>query len=115
MHWIFAALLLISLASCVSGPTRHRRFHAPCSELDEQQILVPIQRTPPRYPPTFVSDVPTEAWVDVEFSIDDSGSPTSIRIIDSTPPGEYDRFALNSLRTWDFCPPAEVSSPYPPS
>jgi len=114
LRYFIAIALIPWMTVCASGSVRHGRFDALCSDLDAKQILVPIRRVAPRYPPTAIADVPREAWVDVQFSIDDDGDTTNPHVVLSVPPGRYDHFALDALREWRFCPPREVRLSYPP-
>ena len=107
----FGAVLVA--VACAPAPTRHGHWDALCANLDPEQVLVPIRTVAPRFPQGLLAEMPSEAWVDVQFSIDDDGSTANLRVLDSVPPGKYDTFALDSLRSWRFCPPSQVAAPYP--
>lgn len=79
---------------------------------DAQQILEsartwvparPIERKPPRYPGAELS-AGREAWVEVEYCIDEAGTPQNVTILDSGGSKSFERAALVSVRKWQFEP-----------
>ena len=65
----FGAVLVA--VACAPAPTRHGHWDALCANLDPEQVLVPIRTVAPRFPQGLLAEMPSEAWVDVQFSIDD--------------------------------------------
>ncbi len=62
----------------------------------------------PEYPPRALADKIAGA-VTVEFTVTTSGEPRDIRVVESTPPGVFDRSALNAVRRWHWeSPPVEI-------
>ncbi|MBV9912174.1 MAG: energy transducer TonB, partial [Sinobacteraceae bacterium] len=62
----------------------------------------------PEYPPRALADK-VAGSVTVEFTVTTSGEPRDIRVVDSTPPGVFDRAALNAVRRWRWeSPPVEI-------
>lgn len=64
-----------------------------------------LQRTPPSYPPSALRRR-LEGYVVVEFTVSREGMviQDTLEIIESTPPGTFDRVVLRSLLRWRFEP-----------
>ena len=107
------AILVLATIACFGGPTRHYRLGKQCSELTVSEATQPIRIVRPHYPSTPVQQAPHEAWVDVSFSLNESGKPIDLRVTESVPEGRFDRFATESVQSWRFCPPAEVAETLP--
>lgn len=45
-----------------------------------------------------------DGWVELGFLVGTDGVPRDIAVIDSSPPGHYDRAALDAIRRWRFEP-----------
>jgi TonB family protein len=43
--------------------------------------------------------------VTVEFIIDVNGDPRDVRVVEATPPGVFDRAAINAVKRWHYLPP----------
>ena len=65
--------------------------------------LVALTRVPPEYP-AHARMRRIEGHVDVEFVVDTEGRVREISVINSEPPGIFDRAAMNSIRHWRFQP-----------
>lgn len=65
--------------------------------------LVALVRQPPQYP-SHARMRRIEGYVDVEFTVDTEGRVSEVRVVDSEPPGVFDRAATASIRHWRFQP-----------
>ena len=63
----------------------------------------PIVRVPPRYP-IEASRNGTEGWVQLEFTIDSSGTVKDVKVTDSKPKRIFDAEAKRALRKWKYKP-----------
>jgi len=45
-----------------------------------------------------------EGWVRMSFEITEYGIPDNIKVIDSSPPGTFDREAVKALSKWKYKP-----------
>lgn len=63
----------------------------------------PIKTTPPKYP-TRLAERGIEGWVLLEFFVEIDGSVTEIEVLDSDPPGAFERAAIAAVRTWKYQP-----------
>jgi protein TonB len=61
---------------------------------------IPLVRIPPEYPPNGRGD----GSVLVRFDISKIGSVVNARVIDSTPPGMFDKAALRAIERWRYRP-----------
>jgi TonB family protein len=71
----------------------------------------PIHRVNPNYP-LRASERGREGWVEIEASIGSKGEVTKAVVLDSDPPGLFDRSALRAYKQWRYCPPSDLY-PYP--
>ena len=69
-----------------------------------------IVRVLPRYPSRALSRG-REGWVLLEFSIDKIGQAMDPVVIDSDPPGVFDRSAMNAVKKWKYRPMIEDGKP----
>jgi len=52
-----------------------------------------------------------EGWVDIDFTISETGVPQDLKVRDANPRRVFDRAAVNSLRQWRFEPIVENGVP----
>jgi TonB family protein len=74
--------------------------------IESAQSFVPaavIDRSAPVYPGTELIRG-REAWVEVDFCIDESGNPQNIVVLDGTGSEEFERAAVKAVRKWRFEP-----------
>ncbi|MFU8831804.1 MAG: energy transducer TonB [Wenzhouxiangella sp.] len=69
----------------------------------EEGDIVPLVRIQPQYPREAAMNQ-IEGWVTLEFTIDETGSVRSPRVIDSRPPRVFDREAVRAILRWKFKP-----------
>ncbi|BCX81233.1 periplasmic protein TonB [Methylomarinovum caldicuralii] len=65
--------------------------------------LIPVARIPPVYPPE-AKRRRIEGYVVVEFTVTETGEVKNPKIIESRPPGVFDRAVLRAVRHWRFRP-----------
>ena len=66
----------------------------------------PLTRVEPEYPQrAYVRGI--EGYVRLEFSITTTGTVTEIVVVEASPPGLFDRAAIQALEQWRFPPPAD--------
>ena len=69
-----------------------------------------IVRVLPRYPSRALSRG-IEGWVLMEFAIDELGLAVNAVVIESEPPGIFDRAALSAVKRWKYRPMIEDGRP----
>ena len=69
-----------------------------------------IVRVLPRYPSRALSRG-IEGWVLMEFAIDEVGLAVNPVVIESEPPGVFDRAALSAVKRWKYRPMIEDGRP----
>ena len=65
--------------------------------------LKPQFRVPPIYP-LRAQTRGIEGWVEVEFSIDESGRVVAPRLVHAEPRGFFEQAALQAIRRWSYAP-----------
>ncbi len=65
--------------------------------------LLPVVQVAPRYPPRALNRG-IEGYAVVEFTVDTDGSITDARIIDSEPPGVFDKVSLMAIQKFKYKP-----------
>lgn len=69
----------------------------------QDREAVPRFRARPVYPPG-AAERGIEGYVTIGFTISPRGTVTDMRVLDSKPPGQFDRAALKALRRWRYDP-----------
>lgn len=64
---------------------------------------VPVVRVQPMYPPRLI-DQGVEGFVLLKFTITPSGGVTNVNVLESQPPGVFDRSATRALKRWRYDP-----------
>ena len=62
-----------------------------------------VKRPPPSYPHIELTKG-REAWVELSYCIDESGTPQNIVVLDSAGPESFERAAVNAVEKWRFEP-----------
>lgn len=75
----------------------------PSAGLGRDGDAQPIVRVEPRYPPAAARDG-IEGWVQLRFTIDETGGVTDIEIIDANPRRVFDQEARRALARWRYAP-----------
>jgi periplasmic protein TonB len=65
--------------------------------------FVPISRQPPQYPYQ-AARRGTEGWVRVSFQVTETGTVEDVIVLESDPPGVFDRAAIKAVFRWRFKP-----------
>ena len=65
--------------------------------------FVPISRQPPQYPYQ-AARRGTEGWVRVSFQVTGTGTVEDVIVLESDPPGVFDRAAIKAVFRWRFKP-----------
>lgn len=65
--------------------------------------VIPIVRIAPQYPRQ-AAMARIEGWVEVEFTITETGSVEDARVLRARPPRVFDREALRAIQRWKFKP-----------
>ena len=71
------------------------------TQLDRE--FVPLSRQPPQYPYQAVRRG-TEGWVRVSFEVTRTGTVEDVVVLESDPPGVFDRAAIKAVYRWRFKP-----------
>ena len=97
-------LIALALAAAPAGAGESRETLDTIVESARQ--IVPakqIERNPPRYPKSELRKY-TQAWVNVAYCIDETGTPQNISVVDSVGRSRFERAAIDAVRTWKFEP-----------
>ena len=65
--------------------------------------FVPLSRQPPQYPYQ-AARRGTEGWVRVSFEVTETGTVEDVVVLESDPPGVFDRAAIKAVYRWRFKP-----------
>jgi protein TonB len=68
--------------------------------------VIPLVRIPPEYPPRALSRG-LEGWVQIQFTITETGAVTDAKVIDAQPKNIFDEAALRSISRWRYNPKVE--------
>lgn len=71
-----------------------------------------IRRVNPQYPQRALRQG-LQGWVDLRFTITESGDVTDIQVVNAQPRREFDREAVRALQQWKFRPRIENGRPVP--
>ncbi len=71
------------------------------TQLDRE--FVPLSRQPPQYPYQ-AARRGTEGWVRVSFEVTETGTVEDAVVLESDPPGVFDRAAIKAVYRWRFKP-----------
>ena len=75
----------------------------PQAVMQADSSFVPLSRLPPQYPYR-AAQRGIEGWVRVAFDVTETGSVEHVKIIDSEPPGVFDKAAIRAVSRWRFKP-----------
>ncbi|MCM5507065.1 MULTISPECIES: energy transducer TonB [unclassified Vibrio] len=67
------------------------------------QEAIPLYRVEPRYP-TKAMKRQAEGYVVLKFTIDPTGRPTDIEVVEASPKRMFERNAIQALRKWKYQP-----------
>lgn len=84
-------------------PASSNASAAQVAGVGQSQQVVPLHRMEPRYPRRALRRK-IEGYVVLSFSIDKTGVPTDIEVIDSEPKHIFDREARRALKRWKYQP-----------
>ena len=68
--------------------------------------VIPLVRIPPEYPPRALARG-LEGWVQVQFTITETGAVTDAKVVDAQPKNIFDDAALKSIVRWRYNPKVE--------
>lgn len=68
--------------------------------------VIPLVRIAPEYPPRALSRG-IEGWVQVRFTITETGAVANPEVVDAQPEGVFDEAALRSIARWRYNPRVE--------
>jgi len=71
-------------------------------QLGEDGKVQALDRCAPKFPASAIRKGICRGEVSLLFDVDDSGFPTNIRVISSTPDGEFTQAAISGLRCWRY-------------
>lgn len=99
----------LDIPSTGSGP-----FLGNLGQVDRSQEgdIVPLVRIQPQYPRDAAMNQ-IEGWVTIEFTIDETGSVRSPRVVEAKPPRVFDREAIRAILRWKFKPRVVDGQPVP--
>ena len=63
----------------------------------------PIVRVPPKYPVSAARDG-VEGWVELNFSIDETGRVIDAKVVQAEPKRLFNKAALNAIKRWKYKP-----------
>jgi protein TonB len=68
--------------------------------------IVPLVRIDPQYP-IRAEERGIEGWVELEFTIGETGAVIAARVLNAKPKGIFDRSALRAIKRWKYNPKVE--------
>jgi len=86
---------------------------AAASGVNPASLAASLKRTryvPPEFPSKALSQHVSGA-VTVEYTVDSSGDPRDVRVIEATPPGVFDKAAIAAVKRWHYDPVMANGSP----
>jgi protein TonB len=72
--------------------------------------IVPVVRVNPQYP-IRAEERGIEGWVELEFTISETGTVKEAKVIAAKPRGVFDRAALRAIKKWKYNPKIEDGVP----
>jgi TonB family protein len=69
-----------------------------------------VRATPPDYPTSALTQR-ISGSVLLEYTVDTSGEPRDVHVVEATPPGVFDQAAVNAVRRWRYAPLIVNGSP----
>lgn len=87
----------------------------PESQINDYPVAIAASRVPPRYPAKMLKP-PQQGWLTLGFDVMPDGSVSNIYVLDSFPPGGFDKEAIAALEKWKFdvkYAPGESPAPIP--
>ena len=88
-------------------PSRNLSFNAPAVA---DAATMPIFRVQPTYPP-HAAQRGIEGWVQVSFSVTESGTVANAKVMSADPPGIFNRAALKAIAKWKYKPKIRNGKP----
>lgn len=101
-----AAVVALPTSDLAAAP----RAGAALSDMD----VVPLVRIAPEYPPR-AARMGISGWVLLEFTVTAAGTTDDVRVVDSDPPGTFDRAATRAVEKFKYRPKIENGKPVPRS
>ena len=86
--------------------TKHCVAIAKMRPWTKNQEQTPLYRTPPRYPAIAVRQR-REGWVQMEFTVNESGFVEDVSVLDSDGSAAFERAAVNAVKQWRYAPKFE--------
>lgn len=65
--------------------------------------LKPIKRVEPQYPPE-AARAGTQGFVEVEFTVDETGKVKSVSVVNAKPARTFETSAVRAVKQWTFAP-----------
>ena len=99
-------LLILLAATLVAAANATETDEALDAVVESVRQVVPakqLERSPPRYPQIELRRG-TQAWVNVAYCIDESGTPQNISVVDSVGNSRFERAAVDAVKAWKFEP-----------
>ena len=75
----------------------------PQAVMQADSSFVPLSQLPPQYPYK-AAQRGIEGWVRVEFDVTATGSVENVEVLESDPPGVFDKAAIRAVSRWRFKP-----------
>ena len=79
-------------------PSTHK---VPANAVTDAPSATAIHRVPPRYPGKMVKRL-QQGWVTLEFDVLPDGSVSNVHVVESFPPGGFDKEAIAAVEKWKF-------------
>jgi len=85
-------------------------YIGPMGQVQIDQGVIVLSRTPPQYPMQ-AKRRKIEGWVKLGFTVTASGTVKDVEVIESSPPGVFDRSAVRAVYKWTFRPQTVAGTP----
>jgi TonB family protein len=86
---------------------------AAAAGLNAASLATSLKRTryvPPEFPSKALSQR-LNGSVTVEYTVDTSGDPRDVRVVEATPPGVFDKAAISAVKKWHYDPVVANGAP----